>query len=139
MTPIEAAETWLGTPYHHRARVPGVGVDCLMLIADAYQQAGLVPADLEIPEYPSDIMFHTDDDRYLQAILAYCDEVAEPRPNGLAMFRFGRTYSHSAIIVDWPVVIHAYANLRQVIKMPVTDDMRLARRPVRFFYPKGLA
>jgi hypothetical protein len=24
------------------------------------------------------------------------------------VFRFGRTYSHGAIVVEWPIVIHAY-------------------------------
>lgn len=137
MTPIDAARAWLGTPYHHRARVPGAGVDCLMLIAAAYEAAGIVPPGLEIPDYPPDIMFHTDDSRYLDAVLDYCHEVAAPVPGGLALYRYGRTWSHGAIVVDWPIVIHAYAPLGEVIEMSVQDDQRLARRPVRFFAPKG--
>ena len=32
---------WLGTPYHHAARVQGAGVDCLMLLLEVYGRAGV--------------------------------------------------------------------------------------------------
>lgn len=108
-----------------------------MLIAAAYEAAGIVPAGLDIPDYPQDIMFHSDDDRYLAAVLDYCDEVDEPVPGGIALFKFGRAWSHGAIVINWPIVIHAYAQMGEVIEMSVMDDMRLARRPVRFFSPRG--
>ena len=28
---VAEAIAWLGTPYHHRARIKGVGVDCAQL------------------------------------------------------------------------------------------------------------
>lgn len=136
---LSAARAWLGTPYHHRARVMGAGCDCLMLIVAAYTATGLLPDDIEVPDYPSDIMFHADDHRYVEAVLARCDEVEQPGPGDVALWKFGRTYSHGALVADWPTVIHAYAPMGCVVEMPVTEDARLMRRPVRFFSPRGLA
>src|SRR5437660_5143962 len=44
---VAEAETWLRTPYHHMARVKGAGADCLTLLAEVYEKAGV------IPQYPS--------------------------------------------------------------------------------------
>jgi cell wall-associated NlpC family hydrolase len=53
----------------------------------------------------------------------------------VALFRFGRCFSHGAIIVDWPTVIHAW----HVGGVILTDAGQpfLVRRPVRFFSPFG--
>lgn len=136
---LTAARQWLETPYHHRARVKGAGVDCLMLIVEAYTDAGLLPVGLEIPDYPPDIMFHADDHSYLEAVLSYCDEVDTPRPGDLALWKFGNTFSHGGIVSDWPTVIHAYVRYGSVVEMNVMDDSRIAKRPVRFFSPRGVA
>lgn len=135
---VAAALRWEGTPYHHRARVLGVGCDCLMLIVDAYQAVGLLPADLVVPDYPRDIMFHTDDSRYLDGVLQHCHEVEQPLPGDLVMWQYGRTWSHGGIVLDWPRIIHAYAPLSHVTVMRVQDDSRLLRRKARFFSPKGI-
>lgn len=136
---LQAARAWIGTPYHHRARVLGAGCDCLMLIVEAYTAAGLLPIHLPIPEYPPDIMFHSDDSSYIDAVLSYCDEVEAPRPGDLALWKFGKTFSHGGIVSSWPKIIHAYAPFRQVLEMAVHEDARLMKRQVRFFSPRGVA
>lgn len=138
-TVVRAAREWIGTPYHHRARVKGAGCDCLMLIVEAFTVAGLLPRDLVVPDYSRDMMFHSADSSYLDAVLEYCDEVAAPRAGDIALWRFGKTFSHGAIVSEWPRVVHAYAPFGRVIEMSVTDDLRLMRRPVRFFSPRGVA
>ena len=50
---IAAAVTWIGTPFHHAARVKGAGVDCLMLLAEVYERAGVAPR-VEPPFYVPD-------------------------------------------------------------------------------------
>lgn len=137
-TALQAAREWIGTPYHHRARVKGAGCDCLMLIIDAYTAAGLIPGDYIAPEYPADIMFHSDDSGYLDGVMAICDEVETPMPGDIAMWKFGKTWSHGAIVSDWPCVIHAYGPYRAVVEMSVNEDRRLSSRPVRFFSPRGI-
>lgn len=136
---VAEARRWIGTPYHHRARVLGAGCDCLMLIVEAFTVAGLLPADLVVPDYSHDMMFHSADSSYLDAVLAYCDEVEQPRPGDVVLWQFGKTWSHGGIVADWPAVIHAYAPIGQVIEMSVADDQRLQRRTPRFFTPRGIA
>lgn len=143
MTPrdeiLSAARKWLGTPYHHRACLLGAGVDCLMLIVATYTDAGLLPSCLEIPDYSPDIMFHADDHSYLEAVLSYCDEVDTPRPGDLALWKFGKSFSHGGIVSNWPTVIHSYVRYGEVVEMNAIDDSRLAKREVRFFSPRGVA
>src|SRR5260370_9302840 len=47
---VQEAESWIGTPFHHAARVKGAGVDCLMLLAEVYQHPGVV-APIDPPFY----------------------------------------------------------------------------------------
>lgn len=138
-TIISAAREWIDTPYHHAAGVKGAGCDCLMLIVRAFTEAGILPANLEIPDYPADIMYHSDDHSYLDGVLSYCDEVDTPRPGDIVMWQFGKTFSHAGIVTAWPNVVHAYAKFGEVIEMNVLDDSRLAKRPMRFFSPRGVA
>lgn len=136
---VAAARAWVGTPYHHHASLKGKGCDCLMLIAESYAEVGLLPSDIEIPDYPPDIMFHKDDHSYLEAVLSYCDEVDTPRPGDVVMWKFGMTYSHAGIVSAWPRVVHAYIRLGQVIEMDINEDSRLTKRQMRFFSPRGIA
>jgi cell wall-associated NlpC family hydrolase len=60
---IEEAREWLRTPYHHMARVKGAGADCLTLLAEVYERAGVTPR-VEVPFYPPDWNLHRDAERY---------------------------------------------------------------------------
>ena len=51
----------------------------------------------------------------------------------VALFRFGRCFSHGAIVVDWPTVIHAW-HVGGVMLTDVKQPL-LVSRPVRFFSP----
>lgn len=103
----DIARTWLGTPYHHRARVKGVGVDCLMLLAEVFEEAGMVPY-IDPGYYPHDWMMHRSEERYLAGLEQYCDRVEDPQPGDIALYRFGRCASHAGIVIEWPLIIHAY-------------------------------
>jgi len=106
---VEEALSWQSTPYHHAARVKGEGVDCLTLLACVWENAGLVPA-VTIPYYPKDWMHHRDAERYLEGLLSYCAEIeGPPLPGDIVLWKFGRCYSHGAIVVEWPTIIHACA------------------------------
>jgi NlpC/P60 family putative phage cell wall peptidase len=83
---VAEAESWLGTPYHHMARLKGVGCDCLTLLAAVYEAAGVVPA-IEIPFYPPDWHLHRGVERYMDGLLAYAHEVDAPAPGDVALFR----------------------------------------------------
>jgi len=111
------------------------------LLAEVYARAGMVEP-VAIPFYPPDWHLHRDAERYLGFVLEQASEVAaDPLPADIALWRFGRCFSHGAIVVDWPVVIHAYAG-----KGCILEDASRARwlsrigerggaqpRPVKFF------
>jgi len=129
---IREAESWIGTPFHHAARVKGAGVDCLMLLAEVYERAGL-SSRIEPPFYVPDWHLHRDAERYMEGLLFYARPIETPEPGDIALFRFGRTFSHGAIVTSWPRLIHAYWNIGVVwgdaTLYPLKD------RPVRFFTP----
>ncbi len=129
---IAEAESWLGTPYHHMGRLKGVGCDCLTLLAAVYAASGIVPA-VEIPYYPPDWHLHRSTERYLDGLSAYAREVAAPGAGDVALFRFGRCFSHAGIVICWPRLIHAW-HLGGVTRADATQPI-LADRPVRFFSP----
>lgn len=132
---VDEVVTWLGTPFHHEARVKGAGVDCLMLLAEVYERAGVV-GHVDPPHYPPDWNFHHDVERYLEGLLRYvCEIEGPPLPGDVALFKVARTFSHGAIVIDWPRVVHAHwAN--GVVWGDATLNP-LAGRAVRFFTPFG--
>jgi NlpC/P60 family putative phage cell wall peptidase len=105
---LAEAQSWLGTPFHHQGRVKGAGVDCAMLLAEIYHRCGLVPY-VDPGYYPPDWHLHRDAERYLEKLMPYARELAgPPAPGDVAVFQFGRTFSHGAIVTAWPRLIHAY-------------------------------
>ena len=106
-TALDEAQKWLGTPYHHQARVRGIGVDCAMLLCEVYEAIGLVP-HIDPTPYPPDWHFHRSEERYLGWVEKYGRKVDSPKPGDVALFKFGRCMSHGAIVVEWPAIIHAY-------------------------------
>ena len=105
---VAEALTWLRTPYHPCARVKGHGVDCAQILIEVYAAAGLIER-FDTGHYPQDWMLHRDEERYLGFISQHAHQVPVPQPGDIALYRFGRCVSHGAIVIDWPVIVHAYA------------------------------
>lgn len=105
---VETAKTYLKTPYHHMGRIKGSGVDCLTLLANVFEDSKLIDK-IDIPFYPKDWHLHRDAERYFEGLLQYTKEIKEnPQPGDIVLWKFGRCYSHGAIVIKWPVVIHAH-------------------------------
>lgn len=130
---VREALRWEGTPYHHRARVRGAGVDCAMLPAAVYEAAGLIP-HVE-PEYSPQWMLHRDEEKFLSWITLYAREIPRDRvgPGDLAIWKYGRCYSHAAIVIDMPEVVHAVIRGGGVLRGNADRDEELRSRPVKFF------
>lgn len=140
---IAAARSWLGTPYHTEGRVKGVGVDCATLLAEVAEGAGLTTR-VHLEHYPHDWHLHRDDERYLGIVLQFCREIkGPPQPGDIALWKFGRSFSHGAIVIEWPRIIHAY--VRSVVCEENVDTAPWLKfigengpnvgkvRPVKFF------
>lgn len=131
---VAEAREWLGTPYHHHGRVKGPqgGVDCLMLLAEVFERCGLV-ARVEPGSYAHDWHLHRSEERYMQGLTAYATrlpaEQAVPQVGDIALFKFGRTFSHAGIVSAVPPggrlgsveLIHAYIG-RGVILSRLQDE-----------------
>lgn len=130
---VAEALTWEGTPYQSHARIKGVGVDCAQLPAAVYEAVGLIGAVR--PSYPADWMMHRDEERFLSFVLPHAREIteAEAKPGDLVIWKFGRTFSHSGILIDPPVVLHAVIRGQAVIRGDMSRDVDLVERPRRFF------
>jgi cell wall-associated NlpC family hydrolase len=106
---VEAAQAWLGTPYHHCGDVLGFGVDCGMLLVRVYCDLGLVPM-LDPRPYAPDWHLHRSEERYLGWVEQYARKVDKPRPGDIPLFQFGRCISHGGIVESIepePIMIHA--------------------------------
>jgi cell wall-associated NlpC family hydrolase len=105
---VEEAYSWVGTRYHHAADVKGHGVDCAMLLVRIYCDLDLVPR-LDPRPYPAQWFLHRDEERYLGWVMQYAKLVEVAQPGDIALFKFGRTVAHGAVIVDDDLMIHAYS------------------------------
>lgn len=115
---IAEAREWIGTPYVECAAVKGRngGVDCLTFLALVFQNSGAVEK-FEIPSYSPQWHLNRTEELYLNGILQYCDEIeGNPQPGDIAMWKFGNCFSHAAIVLGWPEIIHAWC------RRPVSPD-----------------
>jgi cell wall-associated NlpC family hydrolase len=115
---IAAARTWLGTPYHDGASVKGHGVDCLFLVKCSFEEAGVIPP-ITVAPYSPQWYLHRSEELYLQGVLEHADEIdqVDAIPGDFVLYRFGRCFSHGAIIIDpgFPNIIHAYKQSKMVV------------------------
>jgi cell wall-associated NlpC family hydrolase len=127
------ALTWLRTPYAHRQRVKGVGVDCAQFPLAVYAAAGVI-APTEAGPYCPQWHLHRSEELYLNVVLDLAREIA-PEAAGLgdfAVWRYGRTFSHGAILLEGWRVIHALSGVGVTLGDRSVDEA-LRTRPMRMF------
>jgi cell wall-associated NlpC family hydrolase len=74
----------------------------------------------------------------MEGLLGYTREIeGPPQPGDIALFKFGRVFSHGAVVVAWPRLIHAYWAIGVVWGDAALHPLK--RREVRFFTPFGEA
>lgn len=108
---IKAAEGWLGTPYHHQARLKHIGCDCLGLLrgvwAEVYGEEGETP-----PPYSRDWAERAGQETLYLAARRHMIEIApkDRQPGDLLLFRWNEDCpaKHCAILVSPSHMIHAY-------------------------------
>jgi cell wall-associated NlpC family hydrolase len=128
---VQIAREWLGTPYHHHARIKGVGVDCAQLLCAVYEEAGLV-SPVDTGHYPHDWHLHRSEEMFLAWLRRVgAAIVEEPLAGDVAVFRFGRAFSHGAVMVDERTCIHSYIN--QGVILTRLDEEPLVGRTVQFW------
>ena len=135
---VAQARTWLGTPFHHQARLKGKGCDCLGLITGVVGELGLQDRNGQpLTGYDEVTYSKEPDGAYLtQKLTALLDEapVAQAQPGDLALFTVRDNPQHLAILTDYEGglgMIHCYAQARRVVEHRLDDDWR--QRLVKVF------
>lgn len=120
---IAQARTWLGTPYHHQARLKGVGCDCLGLVVGVADELALTHKDGSLlSSFDQTNYSHQPDGTYLlQMMASVLDEVPkeDARPGDVAVFDIEGNPQHVAILTEYIEglgMIHCYAPSRKVVE-----------------------
>ena len=102
------------------------------------EEAGLTP-HIETGYYAPQFMLHSREERLAEFVARYAREIGEFEAGAgdVVLFRVAHSFSHAAIIVEWPrEIIHAHKLSGKVVAMaPFVAD--LEGRRVRFFSPWG--
>ena len=129
---IAEAQTWLATPFHHGARIKGVGADCETFIECVFRACGIF--DAEIPAIPAQWWLHDREELYLNYLAKYATEyTGVPLPGDCIVVRRGRVYAHGAIVLDWPRVIHCFPPAVRI--SDIRTNPVFAGRAMKFFDP----
>lgn len=132
---LQEAESWHKTPFEHGQRCKGAGVDCGQFLLGVYHNVGYIPY-VKTEYYPADFHLHNTREWYKELVEQFAREISgPPQPGDLALFKLndGLVYSHGAVVISWPKVIHAFIR-RGVVYADATQGY-LKNTPVKFFEP----
>lgn len=109
---IAAARSWIGTPFHARAAVKNVGVDCVHLMLEIYKEAGILPPDSSLPTlYPMDGGSHLNRSLVVDFLKSdsnfYQVQKGKFQPGDLLLMNMGRVIHHTAFLEFKNRIIHA--------------------------------
>lgn len=135
---VTQARTWIGTPFHHQARLKGKGCDCLGLIVGVVDELGLKDKHGQpLAGYDEVTYSKEPDGAYLtEKLTALLDEVpiAEAQAADLALFKVRENPQHMAFLTDYENtlgMVHSYAPARRVVEHRLDDDWK--QRLVKVF------
>ena len=122
---VAEAMSWIGTPYHHHARIKTVGVDCAQILCAVFEAVGLVE-HVDTGVYPTDWHLHRNEEIYSAWLERYCTRLPDgqaAQPADIALFQFGRCFSHGGIHVDGGLIVHAYLNRGVILSAPWEEPL----------------
>lgn len=129
---VRVARSYIDTPFHHAARLPGVGLDCAGLVICIMRELGLAAADWDVQGYGLDPD---------GSFLAVCDaslrriERAVMQPGDVVAVSYLRVPRHVGVLGDYAhggfSLIHA-TNARSVRPPRVVETRLLISREQGF-------
>lgn len=144
---VAEVRSWVRTPYHHDAKVKGAGVDCAQVILQTFINVGIIDP-VDISGYTHDWHLHRNEEAYLAVVESYLDPLVDEEfsfndrpdfvagPGDVVVWRVGRTFSHGAIVTDWPRIVHSYYPARMVEEIDLTGTP-IAKRVMRAYTYRG--
>lgn len=129
---VDEARTWLGTPFHHQARIKGVGVDCAGVIAGTANALGI--SDFDATGYshtPSGSMIVKILEKQMNRI-----DISELKFGDVILFKFDQEPQHLAFYTDIGI-LHAYGQVRKCVETSFDETWK--NRVVGAYRFKGFA
>jgi cell wall-associated NlpC family hydrolase len=128
MNAANIARRWIGTPYHHQARSPGVGLDCIGLLICAARELGHVPPDFNVTGYRRVPDGHS----LMRHLGEQVTQIAQSdmAPGDYVCLAFDKHPHHVGIIGSYPLgglsIIHANSKTGRVeeTRLVFNDAMR---------------
>jgi NlpC/P60 family putative phage cell wall peptidase len=115
---VTAARTWAETPFHHQARLKGVGCDCIGLVIGVARELGLITPEFDIAGYP-----RVPDGTTLMATAhEHMTEIRREamQPGDVVVVSFDKDPQHFGILGDYRhgglSIIHGASNPGRVIE-----------------------
>ena len=127
---IAEAQRWLGARWHHEACVPYYACDCAQLLVAVYSTVGIIERPI-LDAYSRQWALHQDEEKFLAIMERYAHPTDTPQPGDIAVWKIGRTYSHGAIIINWPTILHA--DIKAGVVHADASTGYLADRKVKFY------
>lgn len=111
---VKTARSFIGTPFAHQGRLPGVGLDCAGVVVMAAIENGLqIEDEFGYPEISEDNVF-------ADKVASYCDiiPISECAAGDLMMFRFFKNPQHIAIVsnINPLMIIHGYMQVGKTVE-----------------------
>ncbi len=129
---VKQAREWIGTPFHHQARLKGKGCDCLGLVVGVVDELELKDKKgVKLAAYDEVTYSREPDGAYLTEKLTgllFEVPVEEARAGDLGLFKVRENPQHLAILSDYEGtlgMIHSFAPARRVVEHRLDDDWKL--------------
>lgn len=128
MNPVMIARRYLGTPFRHQGRLPGVGIDCVGVFICLARQLGWVSANFDITGYKR----VPDGYSLMHHLHEHFDEIEriEMQPGDFVCVAFDKHPHHVGVIGDYVhgglSMIHASTRSNSVVehRLVFNDEMR---------------
>lgn len=122
-----AALSLVGTPFHAQGRLPGVGLDCIGVVACVAKLCGLPVQDrVAYPLRPNGELRGELDARLIRVS-------GEAQEGNVLMMAFDSEPHHVAVLISGNRIVHAYASVRRCVVQDYTDHWRSKVRAVYSF------
>lgn len=126
---VKQARTWLGTPFHHQARLKKKGCDCLGLIVGVVDELGLKDKTGKLLAGYDEITYSKlpNGEHLIAKLQSVLKEIpkAKAKPGDLGLFKIGDNPQHLAILTDYEGeigMIHCEARTRKVVEHRLDNE-----------------
>lgn len=136
---VETARSFVGTPFRHQGRSPGVGLDCVGLVAKTAHQLGI--SDYDWTNYQRYASWASEFESHFSNNMDRV-RITEIRPGHVVIFRQEQFPCHCGIVGERAgrglSLIHAYILRRKVVEEDFTGEWTSGDRLMGAFAYRGV-